>query len=291
LVVPASSARAAAPKTLRIVSSDACPRPDAVANALARMLPETRIVGAADDAPVVTLVDLGDGFRVEVGGQARTVPDAKHECEERALTTAIFIAFVLDPPTAPSPPSAPPVVAAPPPPAPRVLRPRLRPEVELELSALFVIAPDETVLTGGGSARVFVGNRWLGGIAGVTALAPATFDVGTAGARLVRVPVDLGLRGRLKLKQVGLSVDAEAVVVPLFVAGTRVAQALSSHGEDVGGRVAASVQLRRWRRWAPFLAIEVVATSRHLLVVESGPTRETPPVWLGLSLGVDARLF
>ncbi len=173
-----------------------------------------------------------------MGGQARTVPDPQRECEERALTTAIFIAFVLDHIDGQAHRAHTHVIGATS--ASGATRFFAQAQAQAEVGngqgRLFVIAPDETVLIVGASLR----RQWLGGIAGVTALAPATFDVGTAGARLVRVPVDLGLRGRLKLKQVGLSVDAEAVVVPLFVAGTRVAQALSSHGEDVGGRVAAT---------------------------------------------------
>ncbi len=282
---------AAPPAEIRLeLARDACPSAEAVASALAPLLPETRI---AEAGPVVTIRDLGDAFRIAVGPQQRTVSDATRECHERAVTAAVYIALVLDPPALPAvaaaiEPAAPldataVTVAAPASPA-AIARGGV---LALEVAGVGAMAPKDTLVSGGAAARLSWGGGAVAGTLGATALLPVTQDVGSAGARLVRVPIDVGLRLRARRGALDVAGDLGAIAGLLFVRGEDLATSQSATGVELGARAAAIVELPR-RAWSPFVALELDVLASHGLVVGGATVEDTPRMWLGLAIGVHA---
>jgi hypothetical protein len=278
-----------------VAPADSCPGTAAVGEALAPLVPDTRIV---DGAPVeVRVIDLGAAFRIEVSGQARAVDDAARNCAERAVTAAVFAAFVLDPPAAPAAPTADAaparaVVTVPAGVVAVVPRPKRSAwHGALDASGVVAAAPGNGLVSGGGALRGAVGGDRVAAIAGVAVLSPATLAVGMESARLQRVPVDVGARVRLRDGELGIAGELGAIVSPLFVRGEGVAAPVSSTTLDLGLRAAVRAEWRRNASWVPFAGLEVVADTRHQLVTGDDASRSSPVVWVGVALGVEAAIF
>jgi hypothetical protein len=279
IVGAAVSSRAHAAQTVVLAGSDdGCPSRAAVASALVAIVPSVRIEsGEPADGPRVELWDEGAQFRVSTGTDAREFTDWAHRCDERARKAAVFIALVLEPPTVRPPPP-------PPPPWPKnaVLA------VELEAAALLDAAPQMELYSGGAAAALFVGARYVGGVLGVGALSPTTLELKGARARLWRIPVELGLRGRLRRGRVGLAIDAVAFVGAQVTEGLDVVNARTDTRAELGVGVAARIEWVATRRWVPFLAFraEVVPEPYNLTLPSVGVVGTTPQYWVGGALGI-----
>ena len=256
-----------------------------VARALTAMLPQIELDGP--DAAVLEISDEGARFAVAAAGQVRRFEDPPRRCEERARKAAVFAALALQPPQ----------IAAPAPPPPRPPSPTddvRAPSVEVEVAGLFAnaaLGPTSTP-TGGASAKLFVGGRFVGGVVGISALGPTTLSLGAVGARLLRVPVELAIRGRLFLRRVTLSVDLGLVLAAQITDGLDVAASVRQARLELG--VAGTARVEYWpsRRLAPFFAfsIEGVPAPYDLDLPGVGVVGRTPRLWLGAALGLAVRL-
>ena len=121
------------------------------------------------------------------------------------------------------------------------------------------------------------------------ARAPVTLTLDGASARLVRVPVDVGVgfrpspgaawswRADLGLRTTGLLVD-----------GRGLERENRAFRLDVGARLATSVTYTRLPEVAPFVGVEAVVNPRpyELLVTGRGEIGRTPTLWCGVIMGV-----
>jgi hypothetical protein len=284
IAVFSGEARAAPPARLSVTSTDACPSPAMVAAALHRVFPEVAIVSAGPGLPSVAVAELGAVFRVEVAGEARSFSDAARRCVERANTAAAFASLVLDPPEVD--------IALPERPVAVVPRAVALPSVALQVGALFSAAPrlghDNSLIAGGGTLRLFVGSRRVGGVVGVSAVSPATLDFPAAHARVLRFPIDAGVRGRLHRGPWSFVADLELLSTAIVIGGRSVSDPKQSSGIELGLRVAAQAELAVGHRLAPFLALEaqVLPREHELVVAGTGAIGTTPPLWLGVALGL-----
>lgn len=273
-----------------VAPADSCPSARAVSEALAPLVAGTPIVAGAP--PVVRVTDLGASFQIEAAGQVRAVDDASRNCAERAVTAAVFAAFVLDPPAAPSlglvhaAPAAPkriPAIAR------RMEHSAWR--AALDASGIVAAAPASGMVSGGGALRGAIGGERVAATLGVAVLSPATLTVGMESARLQRMPFDVGARVRLRGGELGVAAELGATVSPLFVRGIGVTHPVSSTTLDLGLRLAMRIEWRRNASWVPFAGLEVVADTRHELATSTDMTRSSPVVWVGVALGVEATVF
>jgi hypothetical protein len=70
-----------------------CPLPAEVERLVSTILP----AAATRLPPAVTVMDLGDAYRVGVGGRAKTYADPSRNCDQRARIAAAFIALAVTP--------------------------------------------------------------------------------------------------------------------------------------------------------------------------------------------------
>ena len=268
-----------------------CPSLDELATALAQFLPGRPIRSArtGTGAILVEVTDLVSRYRVAVAGQERLFADEARRCEDRAQTAAVFVALILEPPSAgdePAPPAPALAVVAPSPP------PRHRLFVDVEATGALRFSPPpgpgDTLLAGGASLRVSAGWRSLGLALGVSALTPSRISVdGGGAARLQRVPVDLDLRLLLRWRRVELLLDGGLQLTAAGVRGEEVPGGTGTTVLDVGWRAALGVRVRGSARVWPLLALEAsVVPGGTLLLIDAQVVGATPRWWLGLDAGV-----
>jgi hypothetical protein len=295
-------AHAAPPTTLSVRGEPAaCPSPRAVAEAIAPLLQRTRIVSDADTVSdaVAMIVDLGDGYRVEVGPSARLFADDARRCDERVKEAAVFIVLAVDPPelgsSAPTATRIEPVSHAPLEAQEVVTRePAHLPfsKLTLEAAGLVVNAPSRAMVSAGGVARARLGGESIGVVLGAGALAPSSLALTAAHVQLLRFPLDAGLRARIGLRDLELAAD-------LGLSAT----ILSIHGLDDGARqggtrlelgARASALAAYWLQdFAPFIALEtvLVPSPQDLALHSAGIVGHTPKSWIGANLGMAVRLW
>jgi hypothetical protein len=276
----------------------ACPSPEMVAAELAVLLPRVpvRLAGQNAAAAVVHVDDRGDVYDVFVGDARRTIHDPRRRCPERARVVAVFVALVLFPPalTAPDPPRAPPPADGG---ARRSARGDLvarRLHVAVEALGLLATAPAATqaLTTGGGAARARLGTGRFGISLGCGGLAP--YDAALTGrtARLTRVPLDVS--GYVTATHHRLELGVEAGVAPTLVTarGQGFVHDASALGLEWGIRGAVFAGF--WglvRGLGLRLILEATAVPYPLeLVSPRERLGTTPLLWLGVGLGVVARL-
>jgi hypothetical protein len=122
LAVCLSARRAPASPTktvgLAISDDETCPSVEAVEDALRLLAPQLQLVpqGAASEVSI-RVEDVGASYDVRVGAVIRSMDDPDRRCEDRARTTAVIAAMILDPPRlgdVDPPPPRPAVAPAPP---------------------------------------------------------------------------------------------------------------------------------------------------------------------------------
>ena len=302
----------AAASVVRVAEGSACPSPEQVVTELRRLLrDDTGVSVGSGEGTQVDVTDLGDRVRVFTRGAERTLPDTARRCDERARSVAVFAALVLEPPgaadsspppaapppiapppsrpvtsTPPLPLSAPPAIAIPIPPAPLVL--------ELEAAAVFDVAPSggSDTAGGGGALRINALRDRLGLTAGLGAQWQGSVAVGPGRAQLVRVPLDLGLRGVLRRGRLEADASLGLVLALLDAQGQGFPVNHGGDGLDVGVR--AAVGVRAWVSERLALVARLHASyspSPPVLHVDpSVAAVSAPAVWIGLDLGVATRI-
>ncbi len=286
-------------------SADGCPTPEAVAAYLRQVLPGVSVVGQAGHpagARLAEVRDLGPRYRVSVAGGGtvaggtvaggeKEFTDEPRRCQERARAAAVFIAVVLSPLlTDPKPERAAPAS----PPAQQGPR-RRRPRVELEIGAVLAAAPRldgaAVPLAGGVGVRVAAGAGPLLLTLGISALSPVTLALSGATAQMLRLPLDLSLRGTLRRGRVEGAADVGLMLAMLLLQGMDPRAAGPAFRVDPGVRLAAA--LRVWvGRLAPFAALQAGVSPRpyDLQLDPQGIVGHTPVLWLEASAGLLVRL-
>jgi hypothetical protein len=273
-----------------------------VESALSTLLPAT----AAALGPSVTpaaVSDLGDHYTVTIGDHAKTYPDPRRDCAERARVAAAFIALILAPeaqpgpsatarpPPVPAPPPAPPV--APPPPRPPA-RPRVRwlqvdARGALEMGSQGQAAPGAALSAAGG---------WdaLGAhaVCGWVAAAPVHIPGVTGSVLVERFPCALGPTLRLPPyggRRVEIDVDAGVSLGSLRARGRGFAVSYESTRLEAGVRLAVDAAIHIGLHpagFSPVVGLELTYDPKvyDLEVMPRGVVAQTPYLWAGFTGGV-----
>jgi hypothetical protein len=315
----------AAPRELHVQGVGTCPTPSALAAALRRALPQARITAGLDRRPGSIVIELtaipgsGGRYRVTVLGRERRFADPGGHCEERARAAAVFVALEVDPPRllaepapaepAPAPPAPAPPAPAPAPPAPPQARPASRVDLDLDIEGgpALLFAPrggrgEAGLLALGMDLRAVLCRRAFCGAAGVAGLpiwpVPLTLPLTGASARLLRVPLHLSARARLRRGRFEAAVEVGGVLAVLLAEGLDLPGAVAPRSWDArlegGVRLQGLLRARVRPGLALFFGLEAqVAPAPYALVieVEEGPRvlGRTPAAWLGLQAGLSAR--
>jgi hypothetical protein len=161
----------------------------------------------------------------------------------------------------------------------------------LDVGAIVVTAPGAESgampLTGGGVARLRVGQGALGAALGVAGPAPMTLTLAQGHAQVTRVPLDLDALAAWDLGRHELLTEVGVSLAVMTVAGSGYGADRSSTRVEVGVREAVTLRWWRWRRLALFVGAEVVAVPRpyELARVNGSSLGRTPVVWAQLTLG------
>jgi hypothetical protein len=283
---------------------NACPTPAQVASELKDIVPSLLVVLEEERSGAFSarIRDEGPHFVVTADGKLRQFDDADRDCVLRARKAAVFLSLVLPQPGTPAPAAPkPPVPAAPKPPVvnsapPRPAKPPWTPRwvpAELEVGGVFAASPGTgAALTGGGAVRVFFGSRYVGGVLSAAGLAPFTLHFANAGARITRVPFELGVRGRLPLRRVTLSLDATLVLGALITQGVEITPSASARRLEVGVALTARAEYWVTPRLAPFLqlAFEGIPSAYDFTVPGGATVGSSPKIWLTTTAGLAVRL-
>lgn len=301
-------ARAEVPPRLSIAAAGACPSAEEIQNELQELLPDAQLSLSPDvvDSDVV-VSDRGAGFTVKVRGQRRRFREPKRDCTERARHVAVFAVLVVDPLRVPSqavndaeeepePPEKPPQRPAPTP-EPRATAPSHIDDsrVDLSLGPLAQVAlksdASSAAQAGGLGLRLRYGQR-VGATLGVAGLLPTSLHFALADARATWIPMDLGLSLSHRVSSWEVELNAGVAAALLLVEGQALDATRQTSRLELGGRL--GVQVRYWASehagvfggmfgsWFP---------KPYSLQVENlGAVGETPPAWLGGSLGAVIRL-
>jgi len=194
-----------------VIGSGTCPQPEVVA----RMLQSFELPsGPLREAGSPEVVDLGDRFRVSVGGHTRAYDDPSHDCAERARIAAVFVALSLSPPEVmPEPPASAPrpssPLAAPSGPA-RPSSEGVAPWGRFEAAGRFEGAParasSQGFVEGGAMVRLALGLSASWGVeVGVGVLASRIVQLEGIKAREQRFPIAVCLRWRTRVANAELA--------------------------------------------------------------------------------------
>jgi hypothetical protein len=264
----ASAAHAALPASVRVESAG-CPDAASVVRELGALLPGV-VVGEQAGAVTVVVRDEGPGYRVIVGDSERTLADPQRRCADRAHAAAVVADLILAPPTVEAPPPRPAVF------------------VDLAAAGLLELAPAGSLLVGGGGElRLEVGARFVSGVVGARALAPALLTLGRFHAEIARFPVDVGVRLALRRRRVELSAQAGLALAALRIVGRDLSLAQAETRLDPEARLA--LGLRVWLSGRLGLeagfTVDVSLRTVDLQVDPVGVVGQTPRVYLGFGLG------
>ncbi len=290
-----------APGTERVES---CPEREAVLAALrklgARDNPD-RVATMAVEAGL-ELSDLGDGFRVVVGGRARDYDDAGRDCERRARLAAVFAALVLVPEGADGAPGEPPgaPVAAPPPPAPpkgpevivapAPAPPRARARWEVSAGPMLAIAPhrESTVASAGLAIEIARrAPRWSVAMALAVPVRAADVSIGSTAIRLDRAPLRLVVGRAGGLGAARVAVEAGAVVSLLRVQRTGPPPTIAEIRVEPGAHLGAELSLPA-RRVSLYVALssDWIPRTYPITLDPEGEVERTPALWLSGEAGL-----
>jgi hypothetical protein len=286
-----------------VTVSGACPDEEAIAKAIASIVPVKDLDRFAASARV-EVSDLGDTYRVSVNAKgidrSRVYRDVARDCDHRARFAAVFIVLTLMPPDVlldalpPPPPPAPP----PPPPAPPSLAVVIAPppvhlrRVRLELSFLIDVAPRSGLplaVALGGELRVAPGPKHLGPV-GAIGIAGGSIDFGAVSATELRLPFDLGLRLPLLTRTAfDLVADVGLAGAVFHDKATNTAGPQSGTRLDLGAR--AGVVVHAGRLSDRLLGIagihaELFPRPYDVTLMPQGTVGHTPAFWMGVTVGL-----
>lgn len=282
------------------VAEGACPDAGQLEQALRPVLEQD--IALAFEASASTtrrarVSDDGAAYAIEIDGERREVEDVRRDCEERARVAAVFIALNIQA-TKSEPPKAAEPEPGPEPEEPEGSEPTsLPPGFGASLYALGEHATDAERTAFGAGAAVFY------------MLAPFRFELSAA----VLAPIELALapradvRGRVDLMRVPLALTASYVVrIGAFELGPLLGLALDvlhMKGQGVerpqtelrlspGIALGAAAHLWLSRRIGLVFQAQMRAFPRayRLTIEPTGALGETPRVWLGAEVGMQARL-
>lgn len=273
----------------------ACPDPREVERLLRTLLP----TAAFSPSTPITVWDLGDGYRVDVGGRVKAYTDPTRKCTERARVAAAFVALAFAPENGnvEKPAHAEPPPPPPPPPAPRQPTPPTPSGTWGHLDARGAVedGPAPGAVAGGVMLSAAIGWHHVGAEAGCGWLASgSTYLAGQAGAvSLERWPCTLGMTGRLTRDAAPLEVgvDLGAALGALRAAGHGFATDSDATRFEVGAHAACDVTVHfQGSRTdvAPVMgvAVDYIPRPYHMQVAPAGTVADTPTFWLGFTVGL-----
>jgi hypothetical protein len=291
LVAAMSSAAAGTTHAIALVGhADSCPTRQGFTTALRAIFPDVTItIGGGQDDLRVELVDVGSHYRVVAGTIEREFIDTAMQCDERARNAAVFVALVLEPPTVDAPVIA---TRADGSAAPAVPTSR----AQIELAALSDLAPStgsNQLTSTGAQVRFVLGVEHIAATAGVAVLSPSSMMLQGVRARLTRVPIDLGVRGRIRRGDFGLSIEGGVAAAVQVTRGLDTPSSNTETRLELGGRLAVAVEYKRWKHVAPMLGLqaEVIPESYDLVWPTLGVVGTTPKYWIGAVAGVALPLW
>ena len=231
--------------------------------------------------------------------------DAARDCDKRVRFAAVFVILTIRPPAvglgeeeeAPAPPPEPESVAPPPPPPPPEPRPELEPEwaasvAQIELGATVEGTPRwlgaPRFVSVGGELRVALGPELVAGVISVGYQPATSFAFETVEGDITRVPGTIGLRFRAPAARVEWALDLSGLVLLQRLRATNL---LSSDEETVlefGARGTLLLSYRLTSELAPFVGVSgsFVPSPREIRALPEGTLGNTPPLWLGATLGL-----
>jgi hypothetical protein len=255
--------------------------------------------------------DLGNAYRVEAGGLAKTYADAARHCDRRARIAAAFIALALAPEASsstppedsssangvvpPPAPASPPPTTSPPeaPPPPRENGPWGR----LDVRGAFAEAPELGIAAGGAALRAAVGVGafgaevrcgWLTSTSASLPGRPGSFS-------LERWPCAIGAAARLTPPTWPVEIELAAGVAlgVVRISGHDLFMDETATRLEAGARVGVDAAFRLGKgplRFAPLLGVDAVFLPAVYQVnvqgtMPAGAIAETPRVWLGVTAG------
>jgi hypothetical protein len=163
-----------------------------------------------------------------------------------------------------------------------------------ELGPLLQAAPlsdaQQIPLAGGFGGRLVWG-RELGLSLGVAFSLPARLALPAADARLVSLPFDVSLRTTYETGVIALSGELGPEAALLFVSGDRVKNPRTSTRLELGARGALSLTWSMSQHLGAFATLFGVWRPRpyEFRVNPNLDSGRTPPLWVGVSLGLSFR--
>ncbi len=267
----------------------------------AQLVPLLRGYELSTEAPahVARVEDLGESYSFGIGRAWRQVRDPERDCLERARVAAVFLALNLPAPAS-EPAALAPRPASPPEPnrdAPAAAAQEPRPyAAALRLLALAETAPGAGVVTTGAGAGVTlplgpVAFSVLGAV--TTPTRPYQVDSEPARFELWRWPLAALFRLEKDFGVMGLGVESGLALDVLRFRGEAVPNPDTLVRVNPGWRLNGVIRLRASRRLGALLLPEISFFPRTY-VVRVEPTSvlaETPRWWMGLSLGLEYRVW
>lgn len=294
------------------VSSSAngeCPAPQAVEQAVLRLIPSEHHDLLAAHAVRVELDDLDTSYRVRVFKDGtpfeKTYSDPGRDCAGRSNFAAVFAVLTVMPPelgfAALSEPSVAPKPAPPPPPI--VEQPAIEPPAppqpslaRVEVSGLAVFAPailDAPALASfGGELRVALGRGAVSGTLSIAYLARAKFELDGVRGDVTRLPASVGLRLQHEFDSWAIAGDFALLAISERVRATSLVESRAHHLLELGLRTGLQVAPAGSARWRPFFGLFawVSPAPSELLALPVGVVGNLPYLWLGGAAGVSLGL-
>lgn len=289
--------------TPRVTAVGDCPGAEAVAQIVETLAPR-RAIPAPRRGAEVSVADQGDSYRVQVVVEgtphARRYRDAARDCAYRARVAAVFVVLTLMPPellmdSPAAPPVAPPAVLPPlavaaAPPA-LVQPPAWRPS--LTLAGVLDLAPAlrdaARIISPGAELRFALQHGRIAGELGLGVQPSAMFSLAGVDVRQRRVPVDLSLALRRRLRGAFALGAAAGIAGAIFsVEGVNTAMRETGTRVDLGARAAVEVRVASPSdRWAAFIGGHVLCFPRpyELATTPAGVVGRSPFIWIGARLG------
>jgi hypothetical protein len=131
----------------------------------------------------------------------------------------------------------------------------------------------------------------LGFSVGVAGGAPWDWQIGPAGVRVIRVPVDASLRLVGRAGRVAVAADAGPLCAWIHISGHDIPDPSGGPRLQCGGRAGLMVRADLGVV-SPFVAVwgEWAVPRYAVAVPPDGPVGEIPPLWVGIALGIAARV-
>jgi hypothetical protein len=130
----------------------------------------------------------------------------------------------------------------------------------------------------------------VGLVAGVAGGAPWEWQVGPARVDVVRIPVDVGIRAIARGHRFAVAVEGGPLLAWLHVAGRDPGQPAAARLQ--GGVRAALLARAEVGILSPYVTVwgEWAAPRYPIALEPDGPVGRIPSFWLGIALGVGARV-